>query len=120
MVADELQHLRGAEAVDEDVLRHLRHVAAIGCLVEHDVYVLQRGQHRRGVLYVALYELGGRINPGGASELVGIGLEVIEDADAPAFTNKEVHDVRADEARASGDERALLMSSHDAYANGLA
>ena len=119
VVADELEHLRGAEAVDEDVLRHLRHIAAVGRLVEDDVDVLECGEHRCRVLHIALHEFGGGINPAWAAELVGIGLEVVEDADTPAFADEEVGDVRPDEARASGDKRALLVSSHDGYANGL-
>jgi hypothetical protein len=51
---------------------------------------------------------------------MGVGLEVVEDADAPAFAEEKISDVRADETRPSGDERALLVSSHDGYANGSA
>src|SRR6185437_1648652 len=118
VIADELEHLRGAETVDENVLRHLRHVAAVGRLVEDDVDVLQRGQHRCGILHVAVHELGGGVDPRRLAKFVRVGLEVVEDANAPSFANQQVDNVRADKARASGDESALLVSSHDGYANG--
>ncbi len=38
-IADDLEHLRGAEAVDEDVFRHFRHVAAVCSFVEDDINV---------------------------------------------------------------------------------
>ncbi len=85
VVADDLEHLRGAEAVDEDVLGHLGHVAAVSRLVEDDVDVLERGVHGVVILDEALAELGWRVDPLGLAVLVGLGLEVVEDADGPAF-----------------------------------
>jgi hypothetical protein len=38
--------------------------------------------------------------------------------DEPTFAKKQVGDVRADVARTAGGERAVLVSSHDGYANG--
>ena len=38
--------------------------------------------------------------------------------DELTFAKKQIGDVRADEARTAGDEGALLVSSHDGYANG--
>ena len=109
LVADDLEHLRGAEAVDEDVLGHLGHVAAVGRLVEDDVDVFERGVHGVVVLHVALAELGCRIDPCGFAMFVGLGLEIIEDAHRPAFAHKQIDDVRADQACAAGDERSFLM-----------
>ncbi len=120
VVANDFQQLRGAEAVDEHVLGHLGHVAAVGGLVEDDVDVLEGGEHGVVVLDFALAELGGGIDPGGLAELVGVGLEIVEDADGPAFGEQEVDDVRADEACASGDEGALLVCGHMALSYPIA
>ena len=43
---------------------------------------------------------------------VGVGLQVVEDAHRPAFAKQQIHDVRADESRAAGNQCALLMCSH--------
>ena len=85
VIADHFEQLRGAEAVDEDILGHLGHVAPVGGLVEDDVDVLERRKHGVVVLDLALAELGRGIDPGGLAEFVGVGLEVVEDADGPAF-----------------------------------
>jgi hypothetical protein len=55
------------------------------------------------VLHVAEAELGAWVDPRGLAELVRVGLEVVEDADGPALRQKQVDDVRADEAGAAGD-----------------
>jgi len=39
VIANDLQHLSCAKAIDEDVLRHLRHIATIGSFVKDDVDV---------------------------------------------------------------------------------
>jgi hypothetical protein len=39
VIADDLQHLGRAEAIDEDVLRHLGHVAAVCCFVKDNIDV---------------------------------------------------------------------------------
>jgi hypothetical protein len=93
MVADDLQHLCCTEAVDQDVLCHLRHIAAIGRFVEYDIDVLQGGLHGGVVLHVSLDELCRRVNPLGLAGLVGLRLEVIKDANGPAFAEEEVDDV---------------------------
>ena len=112
MVPDDLEHLRRAEAVNEDVLRHLRHVAAVGCLVPDNIDVRERATHGVVVLHVPLAKLGRWIDPCWLAELVGVRFKIIEDANGPAFAKEEIDDVRADETRASGDERALLVGCH--------
>ncbi len=37
MISDDFKHLGGSEAVDEDILCHLRHVATICGLMKNDV-----------------------------------------------------------------------------------
>ncbi len=109
VVTDDLKKLGGAEGVDEDVLRHLGHVAAVGRLVEDDVDILKGGVHRGVVLNLTLPEVSGGIDPGGLAELVGLWLKIVEDADRPTLTEEQIDDVRADESGAAGDERALLV-----------
>ncbi len=118
VVADELEHLGGAEGVDQDVLGHFGHVATVGCLVEDDVDVLERGEHGVGVLDFALAELSGGVDPGGFAEFVGVGLEVVEDADGVAVAEEEVDEMGADEAGAAGDEGALSVRGHVVDVNG--
>src|SRR3954453_4552029 len=56
LIADDLEHLGGAEAVDVYVLAHLRHVAAVCRLVENYVNVLQRRAYSSSVTDVGVYE----------------------------------------------------------------
>ena len=107
VLADDLQHLRGAEAVDLHVLGDLGHVAAVRALVKDHVDAFHGGAHRRAVSQIALDKFRLLVDPGGFAEAVGLGFEVVEDANGPAFAEEVVGDVRADEARAAGDEGAF-------------
>jgi hypothetical protein len=88
MIADDLQHLRRAKAVNQNVLRHLRHIATVGSLVKDDVDIQQRRMHRLVILHVALAELGRRIDPWRLAILVRLRFEVIEDSNLPAVADK--------------------------------
>ncbi len=113
VIADDLQHLSGAEAVHENVLGHLGHVAAVGCFMEDDVDVGQRGVHRLVVLNVPLAELGCRMDPFGLTVLVGLGLQIVQDADLPAFLHEEIDDVRTNQASPTCYEGSFPMHGHN-------
>jgi hypothetical protein len=85
LLANDFQHLRGAEAVNAHVFRNLRHVTAVGRLVKDNVDAPQRGTHRLAIGYVAFDEFGVVSDPGRLSVAMRLRLEVVQDADAPAF-----------------------------------
>ena len=98
------------------ILGDLRHVAAVGRLVEDDVDAIERGGDVGAFAHVALHELRVLIHPGGFAELVRVRLEVIENADAPAFAHEQIGQMRSDQARAAGDQRAFsvfVVGVHD-------
>ena len=105
-----LQQLGRAEAVDVDVLRHLRHVAAVRRLVEDHVDTVEGREDGGAVADVADAELGAVRKPGGRAAAVGLRLQVVQDADRPALAEQQVHDVRADQAGAARDERAATAA----------
>ncbi len=72
----------------------------------------------RAVGQVAVDELRLFVDPRRFAEAVGLGFEVVEDADGPALAEQMIGDVRADEARAAGDEGAFLVG-HDEAGGGL-
>ena len=110
VVTDDFEHLRCAEAVDQDVLCHFWHVAAVCCLVPDHVDVRECSFHRLVVLDVALHKLGFRVDPGRLAELVRVGLQVGEDADRPSLREQQVDNVGTDKAGAAGDKSTLLVS----------
>ena len=112
VLADHLQQLRGAETVYVDVLGNFGHVAAVRALVEDHVDVRHRRADRRPVGQVAPHELGLRIDPGGFAVPVGLGFEVVQDPDGPAFADEEVGDVGTDQAGPAGDEGAFCVGGH--------
>jgi len=56
-VADDFEHLDGAEAVDVNVLCDFGHVTTVRGLMKDNVDVLQRGCYARAVLDISLNEL---------------------------------------------------------------
>ena len=112
VLADHLQHLRGAETVHVDVLGDFGHVAAVRAFVEDHVDVRHRRADRRAVGEVALYEPGLRVDPGGFAVAVGLGFEVVQDPDGPALADEEIGDVGPDQAGPAGDEGAFCVCGH--------
>jgi hypothetical protein len=90
LVADDLEHLGCAEAVDLDILSHLRHVAAVGSLVEDDVYTFECRSHGLPVTDVGVQELGLGWYPGRLAVAVGLGFEVVEDAHPVTLLQEQV------------------------------
>src|SRR5918994_4964402 len=80
LVADELQHLGGGEAVDVYVLGHLGHVAAVGGLVEDYVHVCESRRDCWPVSDVGFKELDLGWYPRRFTLAVDLGFEVVEDA----------------------------------------
>src|SRR5918995_3834900 len=93
LVADELQHLGGGEAVDEYVLGHLRRVAAVGGLVEDYVHVSEGRRNGCPVSDVGVKELDVEWYPGRFTLAVGLGFEVVEDAHRVALLYEQVREV---------------------------
>ena len=85
MLADHLKHLRGAEAVNVDVLRHLGHVAAIGRLVEHYVDSLQRRRHDLSIAQISFSEFNFSGDPRRLAFAVSLTLEVVKHTNGPSF-----------------------------------
>ena len=96
MIPDYLQHLRGAEAVDEDILCHLWHVAAVCGFVKYNVDIRQRRAHGLVILNIATVKLGCWVDPFWFAVLVSLWLEIVDYADGPAFAQKQINNVRAD------------------------
>ena len=77
--------MRGAKAIDLDVFRDLRHVAAVGRLMKDDIDVPERRGHRGTIAQIAFDELGVARDPGWFSSAVSLRLEIVEDAHRPTF-----------------------------------
>jgi hypothetical protein len=107
LVPDDLEHLGGAEAVDVHVLAHLGHVASVGCLVKDDVHAFERRSRGGPVADVGVNELGFRWYPGRLAVAVGLGFEVVEDADFVALVQEKAAEVRADQTRPAGYQSTL-------------
>ena len=93
MIADDLKHLRCAEAIHQNVFRHLRHVAAISCFVKHHVDVGQRGPHRLVVLQIPLQKFGILMDPCRFSILMSLWFEIIQNTNLPTLPYKEINNM---------------------------
>jgi hypothetical protein len=80
--------------------------------VKHDVDSLKRRRHRLAVSHIAFDEFHIVSDPGRFSFAVGLRLEVVENANGPAFSLQLIRDVRTDQPRSTGHERAFLMRGH--------
>ncbi len=67
----------------------------------------QRGAHCLAIGYVAFDEFDVISDPGRLSVAMGLRLEVIQDADAPAFALQQIGDMRADEPGPAGYESSF-------------
>ena len=77
--------------------------------MEDDVDIAQRPRDDGAFAQIALHKLRFRIHPGRLAKLVRVRLEVIEDAHLPALAHQQIDDVRSDQSRAAGDERAFAI-----------
>jgi hypothetical protein len=104
-LANHLEHLCSPKRVDVDVFCDFRHVAAVCSLVKNDVDLVERARHRVEVTQVAYDELGFLIDPRRFAAPMGVRLQIVEHANFPAFAQKQIGDMRADQARATGNKR---------------
>ncbi len=78
--------------------------------MKNDVDILQRGGHSRAITDVALDELGVLDSPtAGLPSLWVFGSRLSRMRTRPAFPHEQINEVRADQARAAGHERAFAM-----------
>jgi hypothetical protein len=81
--------------------------------VKDNVDAVERGRNGVAIAQVACDKLRVLINPRRFPSLMRVRLQIIEHANFPAFAQKQVGDVRADQARATGNKRAFSMLRHD-------
>src|SRR4029079_6050242 len=112
LLANDLEHLRGAETVNPNVFCDFRHVAAVRRLVEHYVDVTQGGADRFAVGHVALDELDLVRDPGWFAFAMGLRLEVIQDAHCPPFASQEIGQVRTNQSGTARDQGSFRVGLH--------
>ena len=88
LLANHLEHLRGAERIHVHVFRNLGHVAAVGCLVKDNVDLVERRGDRFPVADVAFDGFGFGIDPRWLSSAMRIRLKIIEHANLQSFAQK--------------------------------
>ena len=96
LFANDFEHLRGAERIDVHVFRDLGHVTAVSRLVKDDVDLVERRRDRLAIAHVAFDKLRGGIDPRRFAAAMRVRLEIIQDANFPAFANEKIGQVRTD------------------------
>src|SRR6266536_759016 len=82
--------------------------------VEHDVAAVHELVDDRRLEHGVHYEVEVAALAQMRDVALRAGREIVEDEDLPALFEKELREMRADEARAAGDQGALLRSAHRA------
>ncbi len=85
----------------------LRHVPAVSRLVKDDVDLVERRCDCVAIAQVALEEFCLFVNPRRFTAAMRLRLKIIESAHPPALTHEKIDNVRANQARAAGNERAF-------------
>ena len=75
------------------------------------VDAVESGTDGIAIADISFDELDRCRNPGWFPAAVGVRLEIIEHANFPAFGDEQIGEMRADEARATGNKRASFL--HD-------
>jgi len=112
LLANNFQKLGSSERVYVHVFRNLRHVTAVGGLVEDDVDIAQGVGHGRPIAHIALQKLDLIGNPGRLAATMRLWFEIVEHADLPSVGHEQVGDVRTDEAGPARDESAFSFLCH--------
>jgi len=118
-LANNFEHLRGAERIDMHVFGDLGHVAAVGSLMKDDVDLVERSRNHVAIAQIGVNKFRLFVYPRRSSAAMRLRFKIIETAHFPALAHQQIGNMRADKARAAGHKCAFCHAFLVAQASRL-